>query len=183
MGSSSTTRTVDIVPIVAPRPTCCGDARAQSSLDRADRHPAQRVPCRRVDEREVEMPDEQGDARRTSARRGGGPCSRSGSVVSRSPNQSSSPETTKSTVNAAVSAALIFWPALKLALRRRLAAQPAEVVVVERRRARGPCAARPRRSPSTSDERERAEPADARPEVDVLDERPARRRAPTRLGR
>ena len=48
--------------------------------DGAEGHSAQRVAGRGVDEREVEVPDEQRERRRTSARRGARPCSRSGSA-------------------------------------------------------------------------------------------------------
>ena len=91
--------------------------------------------------------------------------------VSRSPSQSSSPETKKSTVNAAVRVALIFWPALKRPCGARLPRQPAEVVAVEG--VELACGAE-QAAPGTEqhDQREHRHPADPRPEVDVLDQRP-----------
>ena len=92
-------------------------------------------------------------------------------AVSRSPSQSSSPETTNRTKNAAVRMALIFWPALKRPSRERLRCEPRAVVGVEDLDlARGAQEHAP--VAEQEDGREQNDPADPGPEVDVLDQRP-----------
>ena len=94
-------------------PTSRGAARAHSRVDRAERDPAQRVPRRRVDQRQVEVADEEHErdvhqpvVEQDRAREAEAACRARRT-------RAATPETTKSTVNAAVSAAFSFWPALK----------------------------------------------------------------------
>ena len=98
-------------------------------VDPAARHAVQRMPRARMDDREIEVSEEQheGDLRqpivdqnRLSERK----------RVSRSPSHKSMPVTAKRIANAAVIAALSFWPALNLPWGRS-AAQPVAIVAIE----------------------------------------------------
>ena len=166
---------VDPLGVVARRPV---------AAHRPDRDAAQRVPRRRVDEREVEVPDEQHRARPTSARRGGRRSLAKRKRVSRSPSQSSAPETAKRSANAAVRAAFSFWPALKRPCRAGIRRSQSRSSSSKRSSSRSVAPSR-RRSPSSDDQRDRRRPGDRRPEVDVLDHgrRPTSRREPAGRGR
>ena len=91
--------------------------------------------------------------------------------VSRSPYQSSRPDTKNSVANAAVRIALTFWPALnrpcgrwRSPARKRRVVPVEEVDLADGLRDRAPVA-------EHGDQQDRARPRDPRPEVDVLDQR------------
>ncbi len=139
---------------------------------RAHRHPAQRMPCRGMDDREVEMPDEQsGRHEREPVVQRDGAREAEARVTLAEPQQQAGEQ--EQHRERRVERGVDLLAGVEASLRRReAAAQPAHVVVLED--VELACGAQqPAPVAEQRDEHERRDPADTRPEVDVLHERPA----------